>query len=198
MNWLDILILTVLIFFFLLGFGRGLINQVFSLAAVVVGIASGILFYDAVGRILMEKEIIETMSSALLVGFISLTISVFIVVQLLGWFAARLVGKLSLGWMNRLAGGVLGIAIGTVCAFLLISWLNISVESTFKESKVFPHVKIIYDTTMDLIPDGLKTGYDQTRERFIEEGKKVITHIRESDGKPSDLESIKDKIIKDE
>jgi len=54
MNWLDVLILTVLIFFFLLGFSRGLINQVFSLAAVVVGIASGILFYDSLGRVLIE------------------------------------------------------------------------------------------------------------------------------------------------
>lgn len=198
MNWLDVLILTVLIFFFLLGFSRGLINQVFSLAAVIVGIASGILFYDSVGRVLIEKEVIETMSSALVIGFILFTIGVFIIVQLFGWLASRLIGKLNLGWVNRLVGGLLGVVIGTVCIFLIISWLNISVESTFKKSKIFPHVKVGYDTVMDSIPHGLRAGYDQTRERFVKEGKKVITHIKESDEKSSGLENKEDWSITNE
>lgn len=184
MNWADILILIFLLFFFLLGFARGLIRQVFSLAAVTVGIVSGVLFYDSVGRMLIEKNVIESGSSALLAGFIVVAVVVFIIIQIFGWLAAKVIGKLHLGWLNRLAGGVVGIAIGTLIMFFFISWLNISTKSTFKNSKLFPHIKTVHDKTMDSIPDDFKKGYEQIKEQFVKEGKKAIIHIKESDKNP--------------
>lgn len=184
MNWADILILIFLLFFFLLGFARGLIRQVFSLAAVTVGIVSGVLFYDSVGRMLIEKNVIESGSSALLAGFIVVAVVVFIIIQIFGWLAAKVIGKLHLGWLNRLAGGVVGIAIGTLIMFFFISWLNISTKSTFKNSKLFPHIKTVHDKNMDSIPDDFKKGYEQIKEQFVKEGKKAIIHIKESDKNP--------------
>ena len=181
MHWLDILILTILLFFFLIGISRGLINQIFSLAAVVGGIVVGILFYDIAGQILIENSLVESQPSALLVGFILVAIIAFIVIQLLGWFAVRLIGKLRLGWLNRLAGGVVGVLIGVVITFLVLSWLNISVESAVKRSKILPYVKNVYDTTVLLIPDDLKKGYEQTKKQVREEGRKAIINIKKSD-----------------
>ena len=184
MHWLDILILTIVLFFFLIGVSRGLINQIFSLAAVVGGIISGLLFYDLAGKLLIEKNLVETQSSALLIGFISVVILAFVIIQILGWIATRLIGKLHLGWLNRLAGGVVGIVIGVVVTFLVLSWLNISVitsESAVNKSKFFPHVKNGYDTIIVLIPDDLGKGYEQAKKRIREEGEKALIHIKESD-----------------
>lgn len=184
MNWADILILIFLLFFFLLGVFRGLIKQVFSLAAVAVGIVSGVLFYDSVGRMLIEKNVIESGSSALLAGFIIVAAVVFIIIQIFGWFASQVIGKLHLGWLNRLAGGFVGVVMGTIIMFFFISWLNISTKSTFKNSKLFPHIKTVHDRSMNSIPDDFKKGYDQIKKQFVTEGKKAIIHIKESDEKP--------------
>jgi len=184
MHWLDILILTIVLFFFLIGVTRGLVNQIFSLAAVIGGVISGILFYDLAGKILIEKGFVQTPSSALLIGFISVVIVSFVIIQVLGWIATRLIGKLRLGWLNRLAGGAVGILIGVVVAFLVLSWLNISViksESAVDKSKFFPHVKNSYDTIIVLIPDDLRKGYEHAKKRIREEGEKTIIHIKESD-----------------
>ena len=184
MHWLDILILTIVLFFFLIGITRGLINQIFSLAAVVGGLVSGILFYDLAGKMLIEKGLVQTPSSSLLIGFISVVILSFIIIQVLGWIATRLIGKLKLGWLNRLAGGVVGILIGVVVTFIVLSWLNISViksESAVNNSKFFPHVKTGYKTIIVLIPDELRKGYEQAKKQIREEGEKAIIHIKESD-----------------
>ena len=184
MHWLDILILTIVLFFFLVGVSRGLINQIFSLAAVIGGIVSGILFYDLAGKLLIENNLVQTQSSALLIGFISVVIASFIIIQILGWLATKLIGTLKLGWLNRLAGGVVGIVIGVVVTFLVLSWLNISVitsESAVGKSKFYPHVKSSYDTIVVLIPDDLRNGYEQAKKKIAEEGEKAIIHIKESD-----------------
>ena len=184
MHWLDILILTIVLFFFLIGISRGLINQVFSLAAVAGGIISGLLFYDLAGKLLIERNLVEKLPSALLIGFISVAITAFVIIQILGWVAARLIGKLRLGWLNRFAGGVVGILIGVAVTFLVLSWLNISVitsGSAVNKSKFFPHVKSGYDTIIVLIPNDLGKGYEQAKKRVREKGEKALIHIRESD-----------------
>lgn len=139
MEWVDILILIVLLFLFLAGFSRGFIKQLFSLTALIAGITSGILFYEPAGRMLIENNLVENLSSALVVGFILVAIVTFIIVQLLGWLTTYfLIGKLKLGWLNKLAGGMVGILIGIIIMFSALSWLNIPVGSTPKESIFFP------------------------------------------------------------
>ena len=186
MHWLDILIITVILFFCLIGISRGLISQIFSFAAIIGGFIAGIILYDLAGNLLIQYQLVESTSTSLLLGFMLVVIIVFVIIQLLGWFTARLIGKLKLSWLNRLAGGVVGIIIGIIVTFFLLSWLNLYVikdASAKKDSVMAPVVEEGYSIIIANIPGDLSLGYEATKKRIRAEGEKALSNLKESEKK---------------
>jgi len=184
MHWLDILIITVILFFCLIGISRGLISQIFSFAAIIGGFIAGIILYDVAGGLLVQYDLVQSQSTSLLLGFMLVVIVVFVIIQILGWFTARIIGKLKLSWLNRLAGGFVGIIIGIIVTFFLLSWLNLYVikDSSAKEDSVMaPVVEEGYGIIIANIPGDLSKGYEATKKKIREEGEKAISNIKESD-----------------
>lgn len=184
MHWLDILIITVIMFFFLLGISRGLISQIFSFTAVLGGLIAGVILYDIAGNFLIQQNLIESKSTSLLLGFMLVVIIAFVIIQILGWFAARIIGKLKLGWLNRLAGGVVGILIGIIITFFLLSWLNLYVikdASAKKDSVMAPVVEDGYGIIMAYMPDDIGKGYEATKKKLREEGEKALSSMNEKE-----------------
>ncbi len=184
MHWLDILIITVILFFCLIGISRGLISQIFSFAAIIGGFIAGIILYDVAGGLLVQYDLVQSQSTSLLLGFMLVVIVVFIIIQILGWFTARIIGKLKLSWLNRLAGGFVGIIIGIIVTFFLLSWLNLYVikDSSAKEDSVMaPVVEEGYGIIIANIPGDLSKGYEATKKKIRVEGEKAISNIKESD-----------------
>ena len=184
MHWLDIIILIVILFFFLIGISRGLISQIFSLAAIAGGFVAGLIFYDMAGSMLIQYNLVETASTSLLLGFILVVIITFVIIQIIGWLATKMIGKLKLGWLNRLAGGVVGILIGIIITFFLLSWMNLYIlrDSTAKQDSVLaPYVDEGYGIIIAAIPEDLSEGYENTKKTLIEDSEKAIIHIKESD-----------------
>ena len=192
MHWLDILIITVILFFCLIGISRGLISQIFSFAAIIGGFIAGVILYDLAGNLLIQYNLIESKSTSLLVGFMLVVIAVFVIIQILGWFTARVIGKLKLGWLNRLAGGVVGILIGIIITFFLLSWLNLYVikdASAKKDSVMAPIVEEGYGIIITYIPGDLGKGYEATKKKIREEGEKALSSMNEN--KKSQSEPVK-------
>ena len=186
MHWLDILIITVILFFCLIGISRGLISQIFSFAAIVGGFIAGVILYDVAGNILIHYQLVESQSTSLLLGFMVVVILVFVIIQVLGWFTARIIGKLKLSWLNRLAGGVVGIIIGIIVTFFLLSWLNLYVikdASAKKDSVMAPVVEEGYGIIIANIPGDLSLGYEATKKRIRAEGEKALSNLKESEKK---------------
>ena len=186
MHWLDILIITVILFFCLIGISRGLISQIFSFAAIVGGFIAGVILYDVAGNLLIHYQLVESQSTSLLLGFMVVVILVFVIIQLLGWFTARIIGKLKLSWLNRLAGGVVGIIIGIIVTFFLLSWLNLYVikdASAKKDSVMAPIVEEGYGIIIANIPGDLSLGYEATKKRIRAEGEKALSNLKESEKK---------------
>jgi len=189
MHWLDILIITVILFFCLIGISRGLISQIFSFAAIIGGFIAGVILYDLAGNLLIQYNLIESKPTSLLVGFMLVVIAVFVIIQILGWFTARVIGKLKLGWLNRLAGGVVGILIGIIIAFFLLSWLNLYVikdASAKKDSVMAPIVEEGYGIIITYIPGDLGKGYEATKKKIREEGEKALSSMNENEKSQSE------------
>lgn len=189
MHWLDILIIIVILFFCLIGISRGLISQIFSFAAIIGGFIAGVILYDLAGNLLIQYNLIESKSTSLLVGFMLVVIAVFVIIQILGWFTARVIGKLKLGWLNRLVGGVVGILIGIIITFFLLSWLNLYVikdASAKKDSVMVPIVEEGYGIIITYIPGDLGKGYEATKKRIREEGEKALSSMNENEKSQSE------------
>lgn len=189
MNWLDITIVIILAVFTLIGIYRGLIRQVFSIAAIVGGIAVGFILYDIAGGAFMDMGLVDNESIANVGGFIITAFIAYIIIQILGWLTAKLIGTLQLSWINRGAGGVLGFVIGAVLAFLFVSSLGMfypDKDSAVDNSALVPYLNQAYTVVMNTIPEDFDKSVLRAKEIIREEGFKAAMKIEESKGKKSD------------
>ncbi len=118
MNWLDIVIVAVVLWFTWAAFRSGLIREVVTLVAVVVGIVvAGLLYDDLEADILV---FIENEDAARAVAFLLLFGAVYLAGQLTAYLLKRAASLLLLGWLDRLGGAVFGLLKGLVIVEVLL------------------------------------------------------------------------------
>jgi len=116
---LDIIILIPLVWFTIKGFTKGLIIELASLAALVLGIYLAYFFSDFTAGILTNKLGV-TSQYVQPVSFVLTFVIVIILVFILAKALEAVVKTASLGLINKLAGAVFGFAkIFLICALCL-------------------------------------------------------------------------------
>ncbi len=116
MNWLDLVIIIITILLGLLGLWRGAIKAVFGIVGLIGGIALAGHYYLPLASILSSGEAIWSRIAA----YAIILVATLIVASVIGWFVARLVHIVMLGWVDRLIGFILGATIGSMlCAAVL-------------------------------------------------------------------------------
>jgi len=184
MNWIDLTVYIIIIFFVLMGTTRGLVRQVFSISALVGGIIIGLIFYDVFAAMfikdsLVKNESIANVSAFLIVSFIS-----YLLIQILGWLTIKLMGTLHLSWMNRLGGAILGIIIGSIAALLFTSSLTLFIsekDPAITNSVTIPYINETYETIKRQLPEDLRESLIRSRELIREEGLKAAMRIKDSE-----------------
>jgi uncharacterized membrane protein required for colicin V production len=144
MSWLDITIIVIIAVFTFAGFTKGIISQIFSIAALAGGLIIGFIFYDALGGVLVSEKVVENRSIANVGGFIALVLVSYVIIQLAGWITTKLIGTLQLSWLNRICGGAAGAVMGAVTAFLLTSCLTLfypESDPAFRNSALLPYLR---------------------------------------------------------
>jgi len=116
MNWLDIVIIVVAVLLGLAGLRQGIIRTVFGIAGLIGGIVLAGRYYDGLAALLSPTGA----TWANIAAYAIILIATLIVASVIGWFVAKLVHIVMLGWLDRLVGCVLGVAIGSLlCAAIL-------------------------------------------------------------------------------
>lgn len=125
MNYLDIIILVPLIWGIYKGFNRGLVVEVASLAALVLGVWCALHFSEFTAKILINNVGLEISESYL--SPISFAVT-FLVVAIAIVAVSRLIDKLlsaiSLGGINKLFGAVFGGAKVFLIMAILVFFVN--------------------------------------------------------------------------
>jgi membrane protein required for colicin V production len=122
MNWLDIVIIVLLVIGIFSGLKTGFIKSLFSLAGLVLGIALAGRYYTSLAGFLtfLPNETIANIAA-----FIIIFVVVLIIAAILGTVFTKQVSTLLLGWLNRLLGAVFSLFLG---AFFIASILTIWVQ----------------------------------------------------------------------
>jgi membrane protein required for colicin V production len=116
MNWLDILIIVVAVLFGIVGLRQGIIRTVFGIAGLIAGIILAGRYYNQLADFLFPAGA----TWAHIAAYVIILLITLLVVGLVGWLIAKLVHFAMLGWLDRLVGFVLGVAIGgLLCAAVL-------------------------------------------------------------------------------
>ena len=123
MNYIDIVLLILLAWGLIQGLRNGLVHEVASLAALILGIWGAIKFSDLTAGWLIE-QFNFTGKYLHLVAFAITFIGIVIAVHFVAKVVDKLVKAVALGWINRLSGAAFGILKTALIVSVLLVILN--------------------------------------------------------------------------
>lgn len=176
LNWVDAVLLIILIAATTAGIFEGFAKQVFGLLAVVVALILAIRFYRQVSWFYLRFFSQENLAQ--LIGFLT----VFFVVVCLGAVFSYLASKLIRGPLkplNKILGGCLGLLKGIfICGVVVFALLVFPMnKKAVKKSRVSPFCLFMTRAVVSLVPKDLKEkfreAYRELRERVEEDGKRI-------------------------
>jgi membrane protein required for colicin V production len=116
MNWLDIVIIVVIVLLGIAGLRQGMIRTVFGIAGLIGGIVLAGRYYDELAARLFPSGAIWGNIAA----YAIILLATLLVAGVIGWLIAKLVNFAALGWLDRVMGFILGVVIGgLLCAAIL-------------------------------------------------------------------------------
>ena len=145
MNYLDYIIIVIILIGFLLGFKDGLVRKLIGLLGLIIGIVLAFQFSGTVGKLLIRFFNNDEYLSSVIAGIL-----IFLVVILIATIIKRIVHPFDK--VNRLINQVLGGVIGTVQIIYFMSavflFLNIFGFPKSEQRKN----SFSYDDVLNLIP----------------------------------------------
>ena len=107
MNFGDILLLLIALFFVIKGFFRGFISEFMSMAALIAGLAAALIFQGQVAALF--KDMIKNGTFRTLVAFFILFIGTYILVKLVELMLHNTIEAIRMNSLDRLLGIVWGL-----------------------------------------------------------------------------------------
>ena len=122
-NLLDLILLIPLLLFAFNGYKKGIIIEVTTLVALVLGIYAALFFSNYTANLLTGSFNIST-DYLNIIAFIATFIGVLVAVMIIGKLLEKVVNLLMLGIVNKLAGALFGIVKGALLLSILIFLIN--------------------------------------------------------------------------
>jgi membrane protein required for colicin V production len=191
MNWVDVVIVIILIIGLFKGLVNGFVRGLFGLVALVLGIAIAAGKYADVRDVLLFRLPTSVQIQNVL-SFLLIFVVVMLLVNILGNIISRALKLAALGWIDRLAGGALGLFMS--CLFIGVL-LMIAVLAGFHEnnavarSNFAPAVIRVMDTALLFAPEEararIEAQYLKLRAEW-EKARKEPEQKEEKQGEPGE------------
>lgn len=152
MNWLDIVILVVVVINIFLGLRIGIIKAVLSLAGLIVGIILAGHYYVPLSG---QLSFITQAGVAEVVAFAIILIGVMVIAGVLAGLLKWATSAVMLGWVNYLGGAVFGSVLGALfCSALLATWVKfLGIAGAVGESSLAVILLDRFPAVLALLPD---------------------------------------------
>jgi membrane protein required for colicin V production len=162
MNWLDVVLLLIIVVSVMGSFKKGLSRQVIHLAAVVAGIVLGAWFYGRVAEYIAPH--VSSPATAKLAGFLIVFFAVVLLGALISWTVGKFLRVTGLSFVDHLLGAGFGLLRGVlVSVALLIGVMAFSKNGTppkaIEESRVAPYITQAGNVFVAMAPHELKEGF---------------------------------------
>ncbi len=177
MNWIDVTIFIILIISIVSGFINGLVKEVASLAALILGIWGAIKFSSFTAGKLYDYFDMTGQYVGIIAFIITFGIIV-VVIHFIGIMADKIIQAVSLGFINR----ILGIAFGLLKSVLIMSVFFVVLNAidvrrpflpgeTIEESIFYNPISDIAPAIFPIIGEG---GFSRSFDRFKKKSEEVI------------------------
>ncbi len=182
MNWIDIVIVILVLGLGFMGWRNGIIKVLFALIGGIVGLVLAGQLWGKVAELLP----IDNESIAKITAFVAILAAILIISMIAAKVVKTMLHVLLLGWVDSLAGGVVGLLLGGIAATAVVSAAGIvpstAVQATVNESVlatplvqnmgvVYTFLPAEFDKVKDLVSSG-KDLLDQSS-NFLENSGKI-------------------------
>jgi len=167
MNGLDWFLIAVGAFCLIRGIVRGAISQLFGIAGVFGGLLLAANVYEPVARQL--SLLFPGLPAAAAISFILLFLLTWFCVGVSGYWIGKTLRRPGLGFLDRLLGGMVGLAKALVLAIMVTSLLVLllSPKSAFlTDSRLTPHVQKAAQVLLKVAPQSLQKLFEEKQKTF--------------------------------
>ena len=159
-NTLDIIIIVLIAVPGLRGLYRGLLEELTALAAVILGVIfANKYYYDVaplVEKVFSDPKIVGILAYALVFSCVVLVVTVF------GKLLRKVLSVTFAGWLDHLAGCLLGAGVGLVLsclAYMVINHFSPQAD-LLRNSQLVPYLEQAVQWGREMLPQLLKNGFD--------------------------------------
>ncbi|MBQ6028324.1 MAG: CvpA family protein [Treponema sp.] len=117
MNVLDYILIAILLIFTIRGFARGMINEVFGVASLVIPLFLSVLFYKKMGDVFAQSM---NPLAAKILGFFAVFICSFVLLKIIQLLVKTVFSGPILKSLDKTLGLLLGFAEGGALVFLIL------------------------------------------------------------------------------
>jgi membrane protein required for colicin V production len=169
-NWIDFLILALLLGGFLWSFRHGFIMEVIYFVAAFVGLLGAFFFYPMLETV--TRVVVDSQVGASTVSFGAIFLVLAGLVTLLGTLFHKFLYMIHLGIFDRLLGGLFGMAkVAMVISVCLVMFIGVKGEETpeyIEQSTIAQPVVTTTTTVLNGLPDVLTNFHEDYGEDAME------------------------------
>jgi membrane protein required for colicin V production len=174
MGILDIVFIIPIVWLAYIGFKKGLIVELSTLVALILGVFVSLHFSDITAELLTDLFDLKT-KYLKLISFVLTFILVVIAVNLIGKLIERFINMVSLSFLNKSAGGVFGVLKAVVFLSLIVFFIEkvdkekviLSTELT-QNSIFYTYIQPIAPTMINTFSDiDFELDPDEIKDRFL-------------------------------
>ncbi len=177
MNATDIIIGVILILGLISGIARGFVRGLFGLAGLVLGVMIAAGNYEHAARTVLAFMPDERLRTIL--AFVVILLIVLVLFSLLGRLLSKAVHLAELGWMDRLAGAVLGLLTASILSGMLLMLAvvgGVHGERFLVESILAPRVLAVTDAVVCIFPGAAQQRIERARDELRREWNRERGH----------------------
>jgi len=167
MNWLDAVLILILVVSVLTSYRKGFSREVIGLAATIAGLLLGSWFYGSAGAFL--RPYVSSPTVANFAGFFMVFFGVLILGAVLGFFIGKFLRVTGLSIFDHALGAGFGLVRGVLIAVALIMGIMAfsatgNAPDSVVHSRVAPYVAYAARVVSAIAPKELKDGFRHTYE----------------------------------
>ena len=161
LNVLDWIIIIVLLFFLIKSIIRGAAREIFPLLALFLCGFYSCKYYVKISPFL--ESFLSQKWAQNIVAFVALFLSIYLLINLIGWLLYRFIKTIKLGFLDSTIGALIGTAKAYIMACFLIFFISLFpqgsnlLKDSFFAGYCYPFITLV----SDLFPDELKEILDE-------------------------------------
>ena len=159
MNFIDLIIIILIIALCIRGYFKGFINELFSLGIVILGLIGAFLFYRTLSTVL--KNYIQNTDLALIASFFIILVVIAIVLIIIRNTVTLIVDRINLTDIDYLLGVAVGFVKGVLlCGFIFIFLKHhqiFNIDVIIAKSRLYPFIERLFMSIISILPDTVES-----------------------------------------